>query len=119
MARQSGGRGGLVPSPGVKDSPEGVGQTLPMYTEPKGIDRFHASSRVDPQLAVKIRNFMFDDAVLVSRLGTDLMGGEAASPVMQVVDLVRKGKKKVTIRFCTRHLEIYQYRLAAWRSIPV
>ena len=62
---------------------------------------------------------MFEDGNLVSRLGTDLMGGPAASVVMQVVDLVRKGQKKVTIRFCLRHLEIFEYGLGVWRSFPI
>jgi uncharacterized protein YjdB len=110
----------LLPLPQVRqESSETVGQVVPLFVEPKGIDRYHASSRIGNDHAVKMRNFMFDDGVLVSRLGTDLMGGEAASEVLQVVDLVRKGQKKVTIRFCTRHLEIFEYGTGSWRSFAL
>lgn len=101
------------------DNPAVAAQPVPYFTGPKGIDRYNVSSRVDPQHAVKIRNFMFENGNLVSRLGTDLMGGNAASVVMQVVDLVRKGQKKVTLRFCLRHLEIFEYGLGVWRSFPI
>lgn len=101
------------------DKADLAGQTVPMYVQPKGIDRYNTSNRVDTESAVRMRNLMFDDGNLVSRLGTDLMGGEAASPVMQVVDLVRKGRKKVTLRFCTRHLEIFEFGMGTWRSFPV
>ena len=101
------------------DNPALAGQTVVMLANPKGIDRFHASSRVDTEYVAKIRNLMFEDGVLVSRLGTDLMGSNAASTVMQVVDFVRKGQKKVTLRFCLRHLEIFEYGLGAWTSYPI
>lgn len=101
------------------DNPALAAQPVPYFTEPKGIDRYNTSARVDPQHAVKIRNLMFDDGNLVSRLGTDIMGSEAASTVMQVVDLVRKGQKKVTVRFCLEHIEIFEYGLGAWRSFPI
>jgi len=110
----------LLSLPLVKpDDPRVTRQTVPMYVSPKGIDRFNVSSRLDAEAAFKIRNLMFDQGNLVSRLGTDLMGGNAASTVMQVVDLVRKGQKKVTIRFCLRHLEIFEYGFGAWRSFPI
>ncbi len=102
-----------------RDNPETVGQILPYFTEPKGIDRFREASRVGTDYATQMRNLMLDDGVLTSRLGTDLMGGNAASKVMQVVDLVRKGQKKVTVRFCLRHLELFEYGLGAWRSFSI
>lgn len=118
MAQSSGGHGQNF-NPNLPSSAETQRQPVAMFTEPKGIDRYHLSSRVTEQLSPKIRNFMFDDGILVSRLGTDLLGGNAASPVMQVVDLVRKGQTKVTIRFCTRHIEVYEFGLGAWNSVAI
>lgn len=101
------------------DDPRLVGQLPLMFTAPKGIDRYSVSARTDTDSAFKIRNLVFDSGNLVSRLGTDMMGGNAASTVMQVLDFVRKGQKKVTIRFCLRHLEIFEYGSGTWRSFPV
>src|SRR4051794_36057891 len=105
MSRPSGGRGSANWSQVPREGREVVNQPLPLWLEPKGVDRFHESSRVDHDHATKIRNLMFDDAILVSRRGTNLMGGNAASTVMQIADFIRQGTKKVTLRFCTRHIE--------------
>lgn len=119
MARPSGGSGRRDFSQVPQPNPESARQPVAFFTEPKGIDRYHSSSRVSPQYATNIRNFMFDDGVLISRRGTNLMGGEAPSTVMQVVDFIRKGQKKVTVRFCIRHIQIFEYGLGGWRTFPV
>lgn len=118
MARVIGGRS-HTPSPGLSQGPDTAGQVVPFWNEPRGVDRFHVSRNVGSQYATKIRNLMLEEGNLMSRLGTDMMGSEAQSTVMQIVDFIRKGRKKVTIRFCIRHIEIFQYNSGGWISIPV
>jgi uncharacterized protein YjdB len=122
MARPSNPRkeSRLFSLPAVRvDNGELAQQAIPMWTSPKGVDRFHSSARVGMEHAVKIRNLMFEDGVLASRRGTDLMGGNAASKVMQVIDFIRQGTKKVTVRFCLRHIEVFEYGSGTWRSFAV
>lgn len=109
----------LTLPPWKLDNPDVARQPAPLWLEPKGVDRFHESARLGRDHATKIRNLMFEDSVLVSRRGTNIMGAAAPSIIMQVADFVRQGTKKITIRFCTRHIEVFEYGTATWRSFPI
>lgn len=90
-------------------------QFNPLWVEPKGIDSLRPLNKIEPGYAEDMVNLMFKDGQYQSRLGTRLIGNDAASTVVQATDLIRANGKKVTIRFCTRHIEIFNYASSMWR----
>lgn len=109
----------LAVHPRVSASPETMRQLVELWREPKGIDSLRPINKVEPDYATDMENYMFLNGQLHSRYGTELLGNDAASPVLQVTDLWRANGKKVTIRFCTRHIEVMNYFTGAWRVFPV
>lgn len=101
------------------NSPDVSRQFITLWGEPKGIDSYRPANKIDPNSWEDSHNLIFDRGQIRSRLGTRLLGNEAASTVLQATDLVRANGKKVTIRFCTRHIEIYNYASGSWRSFAV
>lgn len=90
-----------------------------LWEEPKGIDSYRPANKIDPNSWEDSHNLIFDRGQIKSRLGTRLLGNEAASIVLQATDLVRANGKKVTVRFCLRHIEVMNYATGAWRSFAV
>lgn len=94
-------------------------QPIWLWDTPKGIDSRSALTKIAPEYAFSIKNFMFFEGQLRSRLGTRLLGNNAASQVLQTTDFLRAAGKKVTIRFCLRHLEVMNYADNSWRSFAI
>lgn len=100
-------------------SPDVARQFVVLWEEPKGLDSYRPPSKIDPNFCEDSVNLLFERGQYQSRLGTRLIGNAAASTVLQSTDLVRANGKKVTIRFCLRHVEVFNYLTGAWRSFPV
>lgn len=108
----------LATHPRVPSSPDTTRQPIDLWLEPKGIDSLHPTDRIAPSHSEDQVNLILNGQ-LESRLPTRLIGNAAASTVVQSTDIVRANGKKVTIRFCIRHIEIFNYADSTWRVFPL